>query len=165
MPIHKTSDVKNRFITAELQDRLDSHKSGPEEQQLHAALKQQYKEIIARVNENIVDSREKSQALTELEASFMWLGKAIFTPDNSPKVSAEQPKKPVSVLWDGLKNRHVEEWLGQDFVGWSNRNVAGPYPDEIILTIMSGPAAVEVPKNATLVRIDTGEVVILEKAS
>jgi hypothetical protein len=143
MPIFRDSESHPKIPTAEIQDRLDSHKSGMEEQQLHSALKHEYKQLISHINENIVDSREKALALTQLEDSFMWLGKAIFTPDRTEKVSqsSDEEDRLATIrgynvwMFDGARSDEIRYWLGEAFAGYSYRNISGKLEDEIILNL------------------------------
>lgn len=45
-----------------------------------------YSELARRINDTIEDSREKSLALTALEESHMWLGKALYKENSSERV-------------------------------------------------------------------------------
>lgn len=86
----------------------------------------------------------------------------IALQEEGPRTDESEAKPPISILWDGEKDRNVEKWLGEDFVGWSNRNVSGETKDEIVLTIVfDGNQQMEVPKNAVLTRAGNGKVYIL----
>lgn len=166
MPIVQHSPWDPKTSTADLQDRLDSHKSDTDAQQLHAQLKQSYKDLIAKINENITDTREKALALTQLEDSFMWLGKAIFLPDRSPAVSGEStvtetPKKNDTVYFDGMKSKYFEDWFGQDFVGWANENVPGQVKDKILLQFLNNRTTVSVSRGTFIRRIARGTYTVL----
>lgn len=52
----------------------------PTEAQLReqAVLREDFASLAIRINKNVADGREKSEALTLLEDALMWAGKAIF---------------------------------------------------------------------------------------
>jgi hypothetical protein len=68
--------VSKRFLIAQ------DGKAGEGALELQADLRHAYRELAVVVNESITDSREKSLALTALEESLMWAGKAIFKVDD-----------------------------------------------------------------------------------
>lgn len=45
-------------------------------------LREDLHRIAKRLNDEVMDSREKSLALTKLEEALMWAGKAIFKEEN-----------------------------------------------------------------------------------
>ena len=66
-------DIRRRFGIA--QDRP----AEPEQLGVQRGLRELYSELAVAINGEILDSREKSLALTALEESLMWTGKAIFS--------------------------------------------------------------------------------------
>lgn len=75
------NNVPVRESEAEIRARFGiAQDSKPTETQLayQADIRAVVAGLAVRINEDVEDSREKSLALTHLEDSLMWLGKAIF---------------------------------------------------------------------------------------
>ena len=56
---------------------LDSVPFDEHHQRVHAALKEQYTRLHNMISQNVMSPRARALALTNLEQSFLWLGRAI----------------------------------------------------------------------------------------
>lgn len=159
MALWTNAQNKSREATAALQGRFDSKPANDEQSQFHDRLRSMYKAVVKEINDEVVDSAEKTLAIRDLETSFMWMGKAIFQPPSEPEVvtqSLTKEMEPHNIMWDGTKSPFFEKWLGDDFVSWGNRNVSGQVNDEVILSVMVSGVLTDIPKWSHLWRSETG---------
>lgn len=151
-----------RIPSDEIVARFDASIGTWDERKASEAMRGAFQNLAAAINEDIVDSRAKSQALTLLEDASMWLQKAIF--EEAPK----KPQKPVNnvyapisetpprvYVWEGGKDERLKQWLGSAFVAFSSENVPGKAKDRILLTYINTVGAQSV--------IDDQELRTLEK--
>lgn len=135
-------EVKAPHIpTDQIVSRFDASIGTWDERKASEAMRAAFQNMAAAINDDIVDSRAKSQALTLLEDASMWVQKAIF--EDAPKKSSitytnstsEVP--PRVYVWEGGKDERLKQWLGSAFVAFSSENVPGQAKDRILLTYVN----------------------------
>lgn len=125
-----------RIPSEEIVARFDAVPGTWDERKASEAMRGAFQNLAAAINDDIVDSRAKAEALTLLESASMWTQKAIF--EELPAKKKEFPDLPPApqriFIWMGGRDERLIEFLGEAFKELASENVPGRAKDRHVLT-------------------------------